>query len=164
MSMNNFIEVLQQKNVPYAIDGDKIVVAENLDLYGMSITGLPDNLIACGWLNLSHTDITSLPDNLSVGGWLYLRNTEITSLPDNLEVYGAIYLHPDRITNIVYREFWKYYHYTVFAAWLNGTYCVVINSMIYTLEEFCGETADVEQAARECVAELEQRRKAGGAA
>ncbi|PAV02127.1 hypothetical protein CBG25_12710 [Arsenophonus sp. ENCA] len=68
MNMNDFIEVLQEKKVRYSIDGDKIFVAENLDLCDTNITSLPDNLIACGWLDLSGTSITSLPDNLNVDG------------------------------------------------------------------------------------------------
>ncbi|WP_041867764.1 hypothetical protein [Sodalis glossinidius] len=69
-------------------------------------------------------------------------------------------MHPEEITNIAYRKFLREGDYTVFAAWINGECSVVVNSMIYTLEEFYGETptTDVEQAARDCVAELEQRR------
>ncbi|WP_345994598.1 DUF551 domain-containing protein [Sodalis praecaptivus] len=177
--MNDFIEVLQEKQVPYSIAGDKIFVAENLDLSDTSITSLPDNLRVGGWLDLSGTSITRLPKNLSVSGGLNLRYTDITSLPDNLNVGGSldicytrisslpdtlkvggfIYLHPEEITNIAYRKFLRDGDYTVFAAWINGQCCVVINSMIYTLEEFYSETptADVEQAARECVDELKQR-------
>ncbi|WP_025245192.1 hypothetical protein [Candidatus Sodalis pierantonius] len=103
---------------------------------------------------------------MSVGDSIDLRYTGISSLPDNIEVYRSIYLHANRITNIVYRELWKHDHYTVFAAWLNGKCCVVVNEKIYTLGKFFGgaPAADVEQAARECVAELEQRRQTGGAA
>lgn len=206
MNMNDFIEMLQKKKVPYSIDGDKIFVNGNLNLHDASITNLPDNLSVRGWLDLRGTSITSLPDNLSVDGSLYLRGASITSLPnglsvggdlglsrtgitrlpenlsvgdsidlrytgisslpDNIEVYRSIYLHANRITNIVYRELWKHDHYTVFAAWLNGKCCVVVNEKIYTLGKFFGgaPAADVEQAARECVAELEQRRQTGGAA
>lgn len=154
-----FFHILQNKGVDYSISGENIAVHGTLDLIGTSITSLPDNLSVGGDLGLSCSDITRLPENLSVCGSLDFCHTDISSLPDNLEVYGSIYLHPNRITNIVYREFWKYDHYTVFAAWLNGTYCVVVNDKIYTFEWFDGESviADVAQAARECVDELKQR-------
>ncbi|CAJ0997509.1 hypothetical protein SODG_005661 [Sodalis praecaptivus] len=116
MNMNDFIEMLQEKNVPYSIDGDKIFVNGNL--------------------NLRDTSITSLPDNLNVGGSLNLENTCITRLPNNLKVGGFIYLHPEKITNIAYRKFLRNGDYTVFAAWINGECCIVVNSMIYTLGEF----------------------------
>ncbi|WP_074013700.1 hypothetical protein [Candidatus Sodalis sp. SoCistrobi] len=184
MNMNDFIEVLQEKKVPYAIDGDKIVVAENLDLCDTDITSLPDNLIACGWLDLSGTSITRLPNNLSISGGLNLRYTDITrlpnnlsvggnldicytgisSLPDNLKVGGHLHLHPEEITNIACRKLLRDGDYTVFAAWLNGKYCVVFNEKIYTLAEFFSGVpeADVERAVRDCLAELKQRRKGTG--
>ncbi|PAV08408.1 hypothetical protein CBG25_03935 [Arsenophonus sp. ENCA] len=145
------------------IDGDKIFVDGNLDLHDTSITRLPDNLRVGGWLDLGGTSITRLPDNLSVGGWFNLRRTGISSLPDNLKVNRFIHLHPEEITNIAYRKLWKHSDYTVFAAWINGECCVVVNEKIYTLGEFFrgaqAYAADVAKAARECVAELMQRWK-----
>lgn len=146
MSMNDFIEVLQEDNISYSIDGDKIVVNGNLNLYD--------------------PNITSLPDNLSVGGWLKLFRTGISSLPDNLKVGRFIYFHPEKITNIAWRKFWSHGDYTVFAAWINGECCVVVNEKIYTLGEFFrgarAYAADVAKAALECVAELTQRWKGTG--
>ena len=64
-----------------------------LDLRGIGITPLPDNLrVGCG-LDLRGTGISSLPDDLTVGDYLDLRGTNISSLPDNLTVGGALYLH-----------------------------------------------------------------------
>ncbi|WP_406703928.1 hypothetical protein [Sodalis sp.] len=141
-----FIHILQNKGVNFSIGGENIAVHGTLDLSG--------------------TNITSLPDNLSVDDSLDLEKTCITRLPNNLKVGGFIYLHPEKITNIAYRKFLRNGDYTVFAAWINGECCIVVNSMIYTLREFFRglPTTDVEQAARECVAELTQRWKAGGAA
>lgn len=142
--MNDFIKVLQEKNVLYSVDGDKTFVNGDLDL--------------------SYISITSLPDNLNVGGSLDLCHTGISSLPDNLRVGGFIDLHPEEITNIAYRKFLRDGDYTVFAAWINGECCVVVNSKIYTLEGFFGgaPAADVAKAAWECVAELTQRWKGTG--
>lgn len=144
MNMSDFIEVLQEKKIPYSIDGDKIFVDGNL--------------------NLRDTSITSLPDNLNVSRSLDLENTCITRLPNNLKVGGFIYLHPEKIINIAYRKFLRNGDYTVFAAWINGECCIVVNSMIYTLGEFFHglPTTDVTQAARECVSELAQRWKGTG--
>jgi hypothetical protein len=49
-----------------------------LDLRGISITSLPDNLQVGRYLDLEGTSITSLPDNLQVGRSLDLRGTSIT--------------------------------------------------------------------------------------
>ena len=51
-----------------------------------------------GWLDLRGIGITALPDNLTVGGWLDLRGTGITALPDNLTVGGSLYLSDTGIT------------------------------------------------------------------
>lgn len=60
MNMNDFIEVLQEKNVPYTIDGDKIFVAENLDLCDTSITSLPNNLKVGRFIHLDPEEITNI--------------------------------------------------------------------------------------------------------
>lgn len=161
-----FIHMLQDKGIDFSIDGENIAVHGTLELSGTSITSLPKNFSVGGGLNLGYTDITRLPDNLSVGGGLDICYTGISSLPDNLKVGGFIHLHPQKITNIAYRKFWRNDDYTVFAAWINSECCIVVNSKIYTLGDFYygAPTADIEQAARDCVAELEQRRKTGGAA
>ena len=52
----------------------------SLDLRGMGITALPENLTVGGSLYLRGTNITALPENLTVGGYLDLEGcTGITS-------------------------------------------------------------------------------------
>ncbi len=72
---------------------NNLVVGDWLDLRGSAITSLPDNLVVGGLLDLQGIAITSLPNNLVVGGWLDLRGTAITSLPDNLVVGGSLDLY-----------------------------------------------------------------------
>ncbi|WP_074013635.1 hypothetical protein [Candidatus Sodalis sp. SoCistrobi] len=100
MNMNDFIEVLQEKNVPYSIDGDKIFVNRHLHLRYASITSLPNNLSVDGDLDLRETGISRLPDNLNVGGDLDLRYTGISSLPDNLSVGGDLNLSETDISRL----------------------------------------------------------------
>ena len=71
----------------------ELIIKDNLNLYNLPITSLPDGLIVVGYLNLSGTPITSLPDGLEVRNSLYLRNTKITSLPEDLKVGGDLDLN-----------------------------------------------------------------------
>ncbi|MFA5634226.1 MAG: hypothetical protein WC973_03690 [Candidatus Dojkabacteria bacterium] len=82
------------------ITKDNPVVKGNLDLYGSSITSLPENLKVGGYLDLSNTPITSLPKGLEVGGSLSLPETSIISLPKGLEVGGHLYLSKTSITSL----------------------------------------------------------------
>ena len=75
-------------------------VGGDLNLYGTSITSLPDNLTVGGYLNLANADITHLADNLSVGGDLHLRGADITMLPENLRVGGDLDLRGTKITSL----------------------------------------------------------------
>ena len=81
-------DILQNKIQQYIKDGGK----GDLDLYGLPITTLPNNLKVGGDLNLYGLPITSLPNNLQVGEDLNLDNTSITSLPNNLQVGGDLVL------------------------------------------------------------------------
>jgi hypothetical protein len=72
---------------------DEIIVNGYLDLYGIPIQTLPDNLYVGGDLDLNGTQIKSLPDNLHVDGNLWLNGTPIQSLPDNLDVKGVIFIY-----------------------------------------------------------------------
>lgn len=171
MNMNDFIEVLQEKKVPYAIDGDKIVVNGNLDLRDTSITSLPESLSVDGYLDLRRTGITSLPDNFSVGDGIDLRDTKIISLPNNLSVGHILCLQPENISNVAYRENCGKHNLTIFAARVNGGIRISADFSMRTLSDFeivvdlkylSKDAEDYKQAARDCVAELEQRRKGTG--
>ena len=67
-------------------------VGGNLDLRGTKITKLPSGLEVGGFLDLTNSQIQELPSGLKVGGFLALRNTSIQELPSGLKVGGNLYL------------------------------------------------------------------------
>ena len=80
----------------------------NLDLSGISITSLPDNLTVGGSLDLSGSSITSLPDNLTVGGWLDLSGSSIKKRNvkhlANGDYAPGRYLYADGILTLVQKS------------------------------------------------------------
>ena len=96
----NYNIVIQKKIQQYIKDGSQ----GNLDLYGTTITSLPNGLIVGGNLNLSNTKIETLPNGLKVGGNLKLKDTLITSLPDDLEVGGSLFLNDTPIAKKYTKE------------------------------------------------------------
>jgi hypothetical protein len=157
--MSDLIKIITRKKIEHSVsDNGAITVPGNLDLEGITITSLPDNLSVAGGLylqgctgitslpdNLSVaggldlqgcTGITSLPDNLSVAGGLYLCGTGITSLPDNLSVKGSFYLDPQHIDNVAYRENCGYSSRTIFAVWMDNTFKIAAGCFFDTLDAF----------------------------
>jgi len=66
------------------------VIGYDLDLHGLDITELPDNLNIRNQLDIGNTDIHTFPKNLTVGGNLLMSNTKIKKLPDNLKINGHL--------------------------------------------------------------------------
>ena len=62
----------------------------DVDLSGVDIGLLPDNLTVEGDLDVSYSDLTHLPENLMVGGDLNLRETSVVCLPNDLKIGGNI--------------------------------------------------------------------------
>jgi len=93
---SNYTNVIQKQIQQYIKNGSE----GDLNLVGIKITSLPDNLKVGGDLNLNSTSIESLPNNLKVGGTLYLNFTPIKSLPDNLEVGGDLNLINTQIESL----------------------------------------------------------------
>jgi hypothetical protein len=166
--MSDLIKIITRKKIEHSVsDNGAITVPGNLDLEGITITSLPDNLSVAGGLYLQGcTGITSLPDNLSVAGGLYLCGTGITSLPDNLSVKGSFYLDPQHIDNVAYRENCGYSSRTIFAVWMDNTFKIAAGCFFDTLdafedavdEKYSGVAAEkYKQAARDCVTELTEK-------
>ena len=89
-----------ETGVQLEIKDGKPYYNSSLNLIGIKITSLPDNLTVRCWLDLCYTQISSLSDNLTIGGWIDLRGTQITSLPNNLTVGGSLYLQKTPITSL----------------------------------------------------------------
>lgn len=70
---------------------ENLVVGGNLDLSESGIEILPDNLIVSGNLDLAWSRIESLPENLMVGGWIDVSGLEIESLPESLKVGKEVF-------------------------------------------------------------------------
>ena len=72
----------------------------DLNLYGVNIEKLPDNLTVKGNLGLDSTLIKELAENLKVSGNLNLNGTQIERLPDGLSVRGSLYLEFSKIERL----------------------------------------------------------------
>ena len=87
----NYVIAIQRKIQNYIKNG----MVGDLDLNGVTITELPDNLTKVGGdLDLSATVIESLPNNLKlIDGTLFLNHSNIQTLPDNLTIGGNLDVH-----------------------------------------------------------------------
>ena len=81
--MQNFIEILKQKNIKYTVENDIIRVLDNLRFYLNPLKSLPDNLIIEGDMDIFGTKISQLPDNLIVCSNLNMSYTKISKLPES---------------------------------------------------------------------------------
>lgn len=98
--MQKIIEILEEKQIKYDLFDSKLIVHGHLDLSGLNITNLPQNLKVTGSLILRNTPIPKLPDGLSCGLDLDLRASKIKSLSDNLFVGGNLYLNDTAINQL----------------------------------------------------------------
>jgi len=87
----NYIIAIQRKIQNYIKNG----MVGDLDLNGVTITELPDNLTKVGGvLDLGSSMVRKLPDNLKlIDAVLFLSYSEIESLPDNLTINGHLDVH-----------------------------------------------------------------------
>jgi hypothetical protein len=92
----NYNIAIQKKIQQYIKDGSQ----GNLDLYGTTITSLPNDLKVGGELDLRRSKIKTLPDNLKIKGDLYLNDTPIKTLPKGLEVVGDLDLTDTKIETL----------------------------------------------------------------
>jgi len=85
MTQEEFISILDKKRYSYEIEGDKVVVTHDRNVYFYSLTSLPSGVVFKNEGSVSLGALTSLPPDVEFmnRGRVYLRS--LTSIPPGVE-------------------------------------------------------------------------------
>ena len=91
--MNDFIEILAEKNIPYEIR-DQSIIVEGEHVYLRSLTTLPDDVVFNNGGGVYLSSLTTLPEGVVFNNGGYVDLSSLTTLPDDVVFNngGGVYL------------------------------------------------------------------------
>jgi hypothetical protein len=105
MTRESFIKVLEEKRYPYSIEGNKIVVTSEGNVYLGDLTSIPPDVVFRNGGAVDLSSLTSLSPGVEFRNGKYVYLESLTSLPPGVEFRNGGYVH---LKSLIGGWFWEW--------------------------------------------------------